>query len=532
MNNYYTLIYLNRELNEKIRNGIFSFSISPHKDVLEIYIQCKEREYRLIFSTNPNETALFLDNYRPPKKSNVIDFFQGLEGLAVQKFTLAENDRLMYLHFEGEKHLLFKLYGSGPNVYLVKDNRIQDAFKNPEEVKGKEPPQPHAPSFGEEITEKAKAKNQITKLNPLLPRNLLPYLIEQHQVDEMNVPEVKEFVEWITTALESDPHPRVLQTGDFCLWSKEILDMPDDAAFDTVNKAVLHAYRNAVHLRRLHNKKQTVLQLLDRITSKKEAQLEQLEQADKSLERADEYEKYGHLLMANAHRSIDFGKEVIELDDFYEENETVKIPLKEGLSIAENAEHYYDKAKSSRKSYKEAQKRIPSVKKEVKLSNRLLEEVREIEHLSDLESWMKEHADELEKFGYGVDEDSQASSPYRKFKEGKYEIWVGKSAKSNDQLTSLAHKEDIWLHARGVGGSHVVIRMGNQKEYPPKKVILKAAGYAAYYSKAKGMEMAPVMYTKRKYVRKPKGAAPGAVVVERENVEMVPPMNPKNNQHK
>ena len=528
MNNYYTLIYLNRELNEKIRNGIFNFSISPHKDVLEIYIQNREQEYRLIFSANPNETALFLDNYRPPKKSNVIEFFQELEGLSISDVTLADKDRLLYMHFEGGKQLLFKLYGGNPNVYLVEKDKIMDAFKNPADVRGTEPPRPHTPSFAEEITGKAKPKNQITKLNPLLPRNLLPYLIEQHDVDEMNVKEVKTFVEYITDALLNDPHPRVLETGDLCLWSREILDKPDDARFETVNNAVRHAYRNAVHLRRLHNKKQKVMQLLERVTSKKEAQLKQLKQADKSLERADEYEKYGHLLMANAHRSIDFGKDAIEVDDFYAEDEKVKIPLKEGMSIAENAEYYYDKAKSSRKSYKEAKKRIPAVKEEVQLSNKLLGELKDIKHLPELESWLKEHSRELEKFGYGVDEDAQASSPYRKFNEGKYEIWIGKNAKSNDQLTSLAHKEDIWLHARGVGGSHVVIRMGNQKEYPPKRVILKAAGYAAYYSKAKGMEMAPVMYTKRKYVRKPKGAAPGAVVVERENVEMVPPLNPRN----
>ena len=529
MNNYYTLIYLNRELNEKIRHGLFHFSISPHKDVLEIYIQKDDREYRLIFSTNPNETALFLDKYRPPKKSNVIDFFQRLEGEKIIKISLADKDRLMYMHFGDDLYLLFKLYGVNPNVYLVEENTIADAFKNPEEAKGKKPPEPQAPTFADDITGKAKPKNQITKLNPLLPRNLLPYLIDQHDVDEMNVDEVKHFVEEITAALLKDPNPRVLETGDVCLWSQQILDIPNDKQFDTVNGAVLHAYRNAVHLRRLHNKKQNVLQLLDRITSKKEAQLKQLRQADKSLERADEYEKYGHLLMANAHKDIEYGKDSIELDDFYDENNTLEIPLKEGLSLAENAEYYYDKAKSSRKSYKEAQKRIPGVEKEVELSNKLLKEVREIKNLPELESWMKDRSAELEKFGYGVEDDSQASSPYRKFKEGKYEIWIGKSAKSNDKLTGLAHKEDIWLHARGVGGSHVVIRMGNQKDYPPKEVILKAAAYAAYYSKAKGMKMAPVMYTKRKYVRKPKGASPGAVVVERENVEMVTPLNPKNN---
>jgi predicted ribosome quality control (RQC) complex YloA/Tae2 family protein len=104
---------------------------------------------------------------------------------------------------------------------------------------------------------------------------------------------------------------------------------------------------------------------------------------------------------------------------------------------------------------------------------------------------------------------------------------VGKNAKSNDKLTSHAHKEDMWLHARGVGGSHTVIRMGNEKSMPPKKVILHAASYAAWYSKAKGMKTAPVMYTKRKYVYKPSGAAPGAVVVKQEEVVMVPPRKPE-----
>ena len=526
MNNYYTLIYLNRELNEKINGGFFQFSISPHKNVLEIYVHKDSERYRLVFSTNPNETAIFLDNYRPPKKSNVINFFKTLDGKQIVNVSLAEYDRLLSIHFEGGRKLLFKLFSNSPNVYLVEDGVIKDAFKNPEEATGREEPQPFAPNFKDEVSPRKSAKNQMAGFNPLLPRNLLPYLAEQHNVEDMKIDEVEEFTNTITEALENDSHPRVLKTGDLCLWSKEILDIPNDRTFDTVNGAVLHAYRNAVHLRRLHNKKEGLQRLLERTVSKKESQLEQLKQADKSLERADEYEKFGHLLMAHAHEQIQPGTEEITVDDFYEENEPITIPLKEGKSITDNAEYYYDKAKSSRRSYKEAKRRIPETKKEAEESAALLKELNEIDHLPELESWMKDQKDELNKFGYGVGDDSQASSPYRKFKEGKYEIWIGKNAKSNDELNSLAHKEDVWLHARGVGGSHVVIRMGNQKDYPPKNVILKAAGYAAYYSKAKGMKSAPVMYTKRKYVRKPKGAAPGAVVVEREQVEMVPPINP------
>ena len=102
-------------------------------------------------------------------------------------------------------------------------------------------------------------------------------------------------------------------------------------------------------------------------------------------------------------------------------------------------------------------------------------------------------------------------------------IWIGKNAKSNDEVTTRAHKEDVWLHARGVGGSHVVIRMENNKNLPPKNIIKKAAAVAAWNSKARGSSLAPVIYTKRKYVSKPKGAPAGTVRVQREEVEMVEP---------
>ena len=527
MNNFYTLIYLNREIKEKIKGGFFSFAISPHKDVLHIYITKNAQRSRLIFSANARETVLFLDRDRPPKKRNVVDFFEPLEGQKITDVSLADKDRLVTIHFDNGKYLLFKLFSGRPNVFLVDKERIVDAFKNPEDLKGDSPPQPMAPDFQEEVSPKRTAKNQMTEINPLLPRNLLPLLIDQHEVGSMCPEEVKAFTHKVTKALKEDPHPRVLKTGDFCLWSKRWLDIPNEKACDEVNDCVAFAYKNAVHLRRLHNKKEDVAEFLERTADKKRGLVHQLSQADKSLERADEYEKYGHLLMAHAHESIAPGTEKLAVNDFYENDKEINIPLKDDLDISENAEYYYEKAKDARKSYKKARQRLPEEKKELQKVQHLLEELEEIDRLPDLNSWLKDHKELLEDYGYGSSEDKQASSPYRKFKVGKYEVWIGKNAKSNDQLTSLAHKEDIWLHARGVGGSHTVIRMGNQKDYPPKEIILRAAGYAAFYSKAKGMKTAPVMYTKRKYVRKPKGAPPGAVVVEREQVEMVPPINPQ-----
>ncbi|SMO65305.1 NFACT RNA binding domain-containing protein [Fodinibius sediminis] len=528
MNNFYTLIYLNREIKEKIQNGIFSFGISPHKDVLHIYIESDKETSRLIFSANARETALFLDRYRPPKKRNVIDFFPSLEGARVVDTSLADKDRLLSIIFEGGRSLLFKLFSGRPNVFLVEGDRIVDAFKNPEDLKGTSPPEPMAPVFKEEVSAGRNAKNQMTEINPLLPRNLLPYIIEEHEVEQMSPGKVKTFTRELSRSLLEEPHPRVLETGDFCLWSQKWLSLPSEKECETVNDCVAFAYKNAVHLRRLHSKKEDIVQFLERVEGKKKEMVRQLSQAEKSLNRADEYEKFGHLLMAHAHEQLTPGTEQITVEDFYENNDEITIPLKEQADIAGNAERYYEKAKDARKAYEEAKKRLPGEEKELLHVQSLLEEVREIDRLWDLDSWLKNNSESLNKLGFGSSDDKQLSSPYRKFKLGKYEVWIGKNAKSNDKLTSLAHKEDIWLHARGVGGSHTVIRMGNRKDYPPKRVLLQAAAYAAYYSKARGMKSVPVMYTKCKYVRKPKGGAPGAVVLEREEVEMVPPMNPNN----
>jgi predicted ribosome quality control (RQC) complex YloA/Tae2 family protein len=105
-----------------------------------------------------------------------------------------------------------------------------------------------------------------------------------------------------------------------------------------------------------------------------------------------------------------------------------------------------------------------------------------------------------------------------------YEAWVGRSAADNDALT-LRHARpfDLWLHARGVTGSHVVVRLPSRTATVPRPVVERAAEVAAYYSKARPSTLVPVTVTPRKYVRKRRGSPPGAVVVEREEVLIVPP---------
>jgi predicted ribosome quality control (RQC) complex YloA/Tae2 family protein len=109
--------------------------------------------------------------------------------------------------------------------------------------------------------------------------------------------------------------------------------------------------------------------------------------------------------------------------------------------------------------------------------------------------------------------------PYRSFRSlSGAAILVGRGAEQNDALTQrVARGNDLWLHARGLPGAHVVVRLEKGKG-PDQETLLDAAHLAVHFSDARGEPQADVAYTRAKHVRKPKGSAPGAVTYSQERV--------------
>ena len=116
------------------------------------------------------------------------------------------------------------------------------------------------------------------------------------------------------------------------------------------------------------------------------------------------------------------------------------------------------------------------------------------------------------------------SRPFRTYRSsGGLEIWVGRGAKSNDTLTfHESSPRDVWLHARDAAGAHVVLRW-SRDDPPPARDLEEAAVLAAWHSKSRGSGLVPVDWTRRKYVRKVKGGAPGLVLVQRSETIFVAP---------
>jgi predicted ribosome quality control (RQC) complex YloA/Tae2 family protein len=146
--------------------------------------------------------------------------------------------------------------------------------------------------------------------------------------------------------------------------------------------------------------------------------------------------------------------------------------------------------------------------------------------LRGLRAWRKQHALDPTPTA----QKTTTELPFRAFEDRGFAIWVGRSAANNDLLTQkYAHKDDLWLHAKDVSGSHVIIRHKSGQPVP-EPVVEHAAQLAAWYSKRQHDSLCPVTVTPKKFVRKPKGALPGKVLVERERVVLVVPGNPFGNE--
>lgn len=153
-----------------------------------------------------------------------------------------------------------------------------------------------------------------------------------------------------------------------------------------------------------------------------------------------------------------------------------------------------------------------------------------LDQLAMIQAWRTDHADLLpsptdEKRRPRGHAPEQPARPFRRYLlEGKWEVWVGRNNKENDELTHRAsHVKDIWLHAQGVAGSHVILRTSGKPEQVPKAIIVKAAALAALNSKGRNSALVPVIYTERRYVRKPRKTLAGtAVCLQEKNVFVEP----------
>jgi len=241
----------------------------------------------------------------------------------------------------------------------------------------------------------------------------------------------------------------------------------------------------------------------------------------RELERAsdpDAVRAVGDLILAR-YAEIERGEERVRLLDF--EGEPVEVELDPTLAPDENAAAYYDRAARAER----ARDRLPGMLDEARAEAGRLERL--LDRVKAGEAEPEEVRDEIpEPTGAGgaTSRRDEASLPYRRYRSsGGLEIRVGRGPSRNDDLTfHHSRPDDVWLHARQAPGAHVILRWAKE-ENPPRRDLAEAATLAAVHSKAHTSGSVPVSWTRRKYVRKPRKAPPGAVVPDRDQTVFVEP---------
>jgi predicted ribosome quality control (RQC) complex YloA/Tae2 family protein len=252
------------------------------------------------------------------------------------------------------------------------------------------------------------------------------------------------------------------------------------------------------------------------LKGRSEKVLRALAQVRRDLEQAENYEELkemGDLLLANLHL-IHKGQSQVEVEDF--RGGIKAIPLDPKLDPTANAQRYYKRYKKLKRGVERLRARLGELEMELQYLQSLEVHLQQAETLEEL--W--ELQGELEAEGYlappkAKSRAAQSSGP-RSYKLDGFTVLVGRSGRQNDELIRRAHGEDYWLHARDRPGAHVIIQCERHGARPPEGVLMRAAQLAAYYSKGRNSTKVPVTFTQVKYLRKPKGARPGLVLVTHE----------------
>lgn len=218
-------------------------------------------------------------------------------------------------------------------------------------------------------------------------------------------------------------------------------------------------------------------------------------------------------------------------------NLTEPVPLNPKLTIKKNAELFYKRSRKARRGHEIAEKKVELTEKSIKKLISFYELIegtfRSIETEENPEEKLSELNLKAQDIGLipnvsSQKEGNKESTPFNRFYFNDWELYVGKHASQNDELTTrFAKPRDIWLHVAAHAGSHVIIRRPKGKEWPPKDVLHKAGMLAVWYSKARHTSYAEVHVTEARYVRKPRKAPPGEVQITNYKTIRVAPMSPK-----
>lgn len=557
--NYFTLQALGRELHHALLGTTVREVFSQDKNQLTIAFSDALRvgpatdQPVLNISVDSKLCYMVLRDRASRARKNSVDLFHGLVDSTVEEISMHSYDRTVIVKFVGGLSLHLRLYGTlASNVLLVGEQDIvREAFKNNKELEGTHIEQ-YTQRFDPTILSDPRGFSEAMQTDarrtvlaamkqtfPIFGTIFIRETLYRSQVEETTsirdvpveaFPRIPQNIQTILQELRQ-PSPRIYHD----VHGKDILSIVpldhlksfETEVFQSVNAAVQRRIIDAMCEERLADDKEGLLGKIRKELDRAERGREKSIVREKEGKDSEHFERTGKLLLVNL-TEIRKGMKQVMLEDPYSKTLPVQVQLDPTLTPVQNAERYFEKAKKSKLASEEFAKRLKDLERTIARLKTMEEALASCETTEEIKEFHKKFDEGLRamKIVRGIPGGDQL--PFRIFTvAGEFEVWVGKSSANNDLLTmKYAKPNDLWFHVRGASGSHTVLKVRNATQLPPKEAILQAASIAAYYSKMRNAGSVPVAYCARKYVKKPKGANQGAVMLEREKVIFVKPRLP------
>ena len=529
---YHYLFRCVQELQYLVTGTTIMEIFSQEKDKICFHIPTNENPLKhLIISCNPQLPFIIIRNDFYKAKKNTLNFFTNLLPAKIKGIRIANNDRIINLSTD-KSEMIYLIRGGNTNLISIDNDNNVDAFKKMNNIKDTFIAELHSLIFltkFEDYTlphgEFSLNYNEIKSQFPFLSKKLFYEIkkrIEPSKPDDDNIKAVSCINEIIYEKIFVG-----IDNNSEMLFQPETFhrnESDSGKSFTDYNKAIQYYITHKFKYNNFIQTKKFLSSNLEKETAILSSKLNNLKSRIEKGSRENEYYNYGNLLLSNL-GSVENNIKMIELTD-YKTDSPIKIKLDPKLSAADNANLYFEKAKDEKKNYKISKELYETSKKKFETYINFRDRVLTINSIDELME-IKNLLNFRESIGKKKVEDKIS---YREYVlDNKYRVFVGRDSKSNDLLTvKYAKQNDYWFHARGLPGSHVVLRVDNPKEGIPKNILNNVASIAAFYSKAKTAKIAPVAYTLRKFVRKNKNMNPGQVLLSKESVLLVKPEIPNN----
>lgn len=271
----------------------------------------------------------------------------------------------------------------------------------------------------------------------------------------------------------------------------------------------------------------SVLKLILDALKKYKKRLSNINQKLKECDNMDIYRIYGELITANLYRLPNHNVDSVDVENYYDNNNLLSIPLDKKYSISINAKRFFKKYNKLKNALEIVSIQKEDTNKELDYIESIvyeLEAATNIEEVSDIFEEISENVIFKEKTNSyknkkkskikksKLTKNKTVSFNPIKYKIDDYTLLVGRNNKENDYLTlKYAKKSDLWFHTKDIHGSHAILFLENGKR-PNNDILIRCAEIAAFHSKAKDSSNVPVNVCEVRFVKKPNGAKPGMVI--------------------